>query len=161
MLKFRIVFRRIYSKARLISLISNIGKNVNCDATVEIKYSKNIQIGNNVTIGRYSCIGAKSNVKIGDYVRISRGVIIETAGLNLKVNPPYPHTAKPIFIEDGVWIATNSIILGGVTIGKNSIIGANTVVTKDIPPYSIVVGSSNRLFRDKLKIHEKNSSINE
>ena len=45
-----------------------------------------------------------------------------------------------VIIEDNVWIGNNVCILGGVRIGMGSIIGANTVVTKDIPPYSIAAG---------------------
>jgi len=66
--------------------------------------------------------------------------VIESAGLDLNKPTPYPHISKPIVIEDGVWIASNAIILGGVTIGANSIIGAGAVVSKSVPANSIMVG---------------------
>lgn len=51
-------------------------------------------------------------------------------------------TSKGIVIEDDVWIATNSSILDGVTIGKGSVVAAGAVVNKDVPPYSVVGGDS-------------------
>jgi maltose O-acetyltransferase len=127
------------SHMKMRALIKDVGRKSSCHWTVEIKYGENISIGYHSAIGRYSCIGAKSKVKIGSYVRISRGVIIETAGLDLSQPVPYPHTSKEITIEDGVWIASNAIILGGVTIGANSIIGAGAVVSKNVAPNSILV----------------------
>jgi len=91
-------------------------------------------------------MGAMSPIKIGDYVRISRGVIIETAGLDLNSDLPYAHVSKPIVIGRGVWLATNAIVLGGVTIGDHAVIGAGVVVTKDVPPHAIVVGTGNRIL---------------
>jgi acetyltransferase-like isoleucine patch superfamily enzyme len=51
---------------------------------------------------------------------------------------------SPIVIEDDVWIGFNATVLKGVTIGRGAIIGASTVVTKDVPPYAIVVGNPQR-----------------
>src|SRR5690242_893575 len=108
------IFSGFVSHMKMRSLISKVGRKSSCHWTVEIKYGENIEIGYHTSVGPYSCLGAKSRIKIGSYVRISRGVIIETAGLNLAVAPPYPHVSKEITIGDGVWIASNAIILGGV-----------------------------------------------
>ncbi|WP_308991778.1 acyltransferase [Mariniflexile litorale] len=151
--RVHLFFQRKLSHLKLKTLIKDLGKDTTGHWSVEIKYGENISVGNNTTIGPYSTLGAMSQIKIGNYVRISKGVIIETAGLNLNGAPPYKHIAKPIIIEDGVWIATNAIILGGVTIGKNSIIGAGTVITKNIEPNSIIVGQS--LKKLEKKTHNK------
>jgi maltose O-acetyltransferase len=137
-----------YLKAR--SMIKKVGKGTGIGLLVEIKYGENIQIGCNTTIGHYVTLGAKSSIIIGNDCRISKGVQIETAGLDLSKPPPYIHNSKPIFIENGVWIATNAIILGGVTIGTNSIIGAGAVVTKNVEPNSIVVGYSAKPLEKKI-----------
>ena len=139
---------RIISHFKFKALITNSGDSV-CHHTVEIKYGSNITIGNNCAIGKYSCLGAKSTIQIGNNVTISRGVIIETAGLDLSNDNKSRHSSKPIIIEDNVWIATNAIILGGVTIHKNAIIAAGAVITKDIPEGSIIVGARNRDLRKK------------
>lgn len=56
--------------------------------------------------------------------------------------------AKPIVIEDGCWLATNVTVCGGVTIGKNSVIGAGSVVTRDIPQGCLAVGNPCRVVRE-------------
>lgn len=55
--------------------------------------------------------------------------------------------ARPITLEDGVWIGGSAIILGGTTIGRNSIIGAGSVVTHDIPANVIAVGNPAKILR--------------
>jgi maltose O-acetyltransferase len=147
-LKFNDVFSSFVSHIKLRALVKDVGRKSSCHWTVEHKYGENIKIGYHSSIGPYSCIGAKSKITIGSHVRISRGVIIETAGLDLSQPVPYPHISKEIIIEDGVWIASNAIILGGVTIGANSIIGAGAVVSKDVKPNSIMVGQPLRNLRN-------------
>jgi len=140
---------RLLSHLRFKALVPNSGQSV-CHWSVEIKYGNNIEIGDHTSIAQYACIGAKSKITIGDYVRISRGVVIETAGLDLSQPPPYKHNSSPITIADGVWIASDAIILPGVTIGENAIIGAGAVISKDVAPYSVVVGQPVRTFDDKI-----------
>lgn len=140
---------RLYSHLKFRALVKGASDTSLCHWTTDIKCGKNITVGARSGINMYCSIGAHSPVVIGEDVRISRGTIIETAGLDFSIPAPYKHISKPIVIEDGVWIAANVIILGGVTIGKGSIIGAGTVVTKDIPPMSIVVGSPNRILNKK------------
>lgn len=93
---------------------------------------------------------------IGDFVSIAPGVLFILGGnhqtktittfpiysKSIKPNPILDAQSRgPIIIEDEVWIGTNAIILSGVTIGKGAIIGAGSVVTKNIPPYAIVGGN--------------------
>ncbi|MGR3811428.1 acyltransferase [Jiulongibacter sp. NS-SX5] len=132
---------KIYSK------VANIGEDVFCNWMVEIKYGENIQIGDNVIIGRNVTFGAKSKIVIGNNVRISKNVMIETAGLKFGDELPYPHISKPIEICNNVWIAANATVLGGVTIGENVIVGAGVVISKDVPPNTIVVGAQNRYLK--------------
>lgn len=134
---------RVISHLKIKALITNSGDSV-CHYTVEIKYGDNIVIGDNCAIGKYSSLGAKSPITIGDNVTISRGVIIETAGLDLSKSAKSRHISKPIVIKDNVWIATNAIILGGVTINKNAVIAAGVVITKDVPEGAVIVGARNR-----------------
>jgi len=57
---------------------------------------------------------------------------------------------KTVVIEDDCWIAANSIILAGVTIGKGSVVAAGSVVSKDVPPYSVVAGVPARIIKSRL-----------
>ena len=148
-LKFNSKVSSFISHLKMRALIKNVGRKSACHWTVEIKYGENISLGYHSSIGPYSCIGAMSPVTIGSYVRISRGVVIESAGLDLNKPTPYPHISKPIVIEDGVWIASNAVVLGGVTIGANSIIGAGAVVSKSVPANSIMVGQPLRNLKLK------------
>ena len=69
--------------------------------------------------------------------------------------------SDPIVIENDVWIGFNAVILKGVRIGKGAIIGACTVVSKDVPPFSVVVGNPMRIIksldRTKIEVVQKNS----
>ena len=119
---------------------------VTCHWTTEVKYRKNIILGKDVIIGTHCTLGAAAIIELGDYVRISKGVVIETAGLDFSKPAHYPHVAAPIRIGNGVWIGTRAIVLGGVTIGDGAVIGAGAVIAKDVPAKSIVVGPQFKIF---------------
>ncbi len=106
-------------------------------------------VGNNTRIGlRNTIIGP---VKIGDHVILAQNVVL--SGLNHN----YEDISKPIhlqginvnsiIIDDDSWIGANSVITAGVKIGKHSIIGGGSVVTKDVPPFSIVAGNPARMIK--------------
>ena len=118
----------------------------NCHSSVVFKFPQNIIFRGRVMISPGCVIGAMSQVTLGAEVRLSQGVHIETASLNINGALPYQHISRPVSIGDGVWVGAHSIILAGVTIGENSVIGAGVVVSKDVPPNSIVVGSASRFI---------------
>jgi len=62
-----------------------------------------------------------------------------------RLRPSAP--AKPVTIADNVWVGFDSVIMGGVTIGRGAVVGCKTVITEDVPPYAIVVGNPSRLIR--------------
>ncbi|MCS0658136.1 acyltransferase [Massilia terrae] len=115
------------------------------DRTASLKYRENITFGSNIIVGAHAVLGAHSPIRLGNNVRISRGVCIETATLNIRGVVPYVHQSKPIVIEDNVWLGMNCMVLGGVTIGAGSVVGAGAVVTKDLPPNSICVSAKNQV----------------
>jgi acetyltransferase-like isoleucine patch superfamily enzyme len=134
-----------------------IGNNVNLQKDFKlrayevynsIKYCPSITIGDNFYSGTNSCISAIGEIFIGNNVTIaSRVTIIDHSHgeLNYKdIETPVMQrklvNKGPISIEDNVWIGENVVVVAGVTIGKNSVIGANSVVTKDIPEYTIAAG---------------------
>lgn len=140
-------FSRTWSHFRFKALVQNSGNSL-CHYSTEIKYGKNISIGDYVKIGPNCSIGAKSKIIIGNYVTLSRGVLVETAALDLSSELPYKHISKPIIIEDGVWVAANAIILAGVTIKKNALIGAGSVITKNVSEGAVIVGARNRNLKE-------------
>jgi len=82
----------------------------------------------------------------------ARRALLEQAILNKMAWPDSPIEAQPVTIGDNVWIGFDSVVLPGVRIGRDSVIGARSVVTEDIPERSIAVGSPARVIRT---IHEK------
>ena len=100
-----------------------------------VRQNATLSIGDGVGINRNTCIVARDSISIGNNVIIAPGVCIYDHDHSHK-NPDEYITA-PIVIKDGTWIASNTVILKGVTIGKNCTIAAGSVVTKDIPDNSI------------------------
>ena len=88
-------------------------------------------------------------IVVGSHVMFGPNVTLTTAGHPVQPNLRYYgiQSNQPIHIEDNVWIGANVVILPGVTIGKNSVIGAGSVVTKDIPANVVAVGVPCRLLR--------------
>lgn len=108
-----------------------------------------VLIGNDCLIGlRNTLIGP---IQIGNHVIIAQNVVI--SGLNHRyedISIPIHKQGvitKKITIEDEVWIAANSIITAGIHIGKHSIVAGGSVVTKDVPPYSVVAGNPAKVIK--------------
>jgi acetyltransferase-like isoleucine patch superfamily enzyme len=111
-------------------------------------------VGNNSNIGAYCYVGCSGGIRIGNNVMMSPRVSLYAENHNFAdVTRPMKEqgvTRKPIVIEDDCWIASHSVILAGVTIGRGSIVAAGSVVTADVPPYSIVAGVPARVIRSRL-----------
>lgn len=112
-----------------------------------------LKIGNNSSIGPYSYIGCSGFIEIGDNVMMSPRVSIyaenhlfEHPDLTIKEQGVKREFVK---IEDDCWIAANTVILAGVTIGRGSVIAAGSVVTKDVPPFSIVGGVPAKVIKSR------------
>lgn len=103
-----------------------------------------LTMGDNSNIGPLAYIGCSGHIEIGSNVMISPRVSIYAENHDFsdpnKLMKEQGVTKQFVKIEDDCWIASNCIILAGVTIGKGSVIAAGSVVTKDIPPYSIAAG---------------------
>ena len=126
-----------------------VGKNTWIASTFNCDYGKNLFLGSNITINYNVTILDIRKVTIGDYTMIGPGTLISTVGHTLSPKGRRSHAsfAKPINIESDVWIGGNVVILPGITIGRGSVIGAGSVVTKDIPPFSVAVGSPARVIK--------------
>ena len=110
-----------------------------------------VSVGNNVVIGEGSCLmAAISHIRIGNNVITAPNVIIRGGDHRIDVIGKYiadisnedklPENDADVVIEDDVWIGQHAIILKGVTIGEGSVIGAGSIVTKNVPPYTIHIG---------------------
>lgn len=117
-------------------IIKQCGKNVNIQNRA--RFGHNLVIGDNSGIGENCRIG--SGTIIGNHVMMAPDVIIVSENHKYTKETFEGRIRKPVAIDDNVWIGYRVIILPGVRIGKNAIIGAGAVVTKDVPPYAIVGG---------------------
>lgn len=153
--KIRIVRHPFYIRgAKYIDWGTNFTSGVNLRIDADpIEFSNNnfvLILGKNVQVNDYVHIGAVNKVVIGNNVLIASKVYISDhnhgnyKGLEQSIpdsNPAKrPIVSMPVFIEDNVWIGEQVSILPGVTIGKGSIIGANSVVSKSIPSGCIAIG---------------------
>ena len=118
-----------------------------------INFPENVRLGNNLIFNRNVSITARSKVSIGNNVLFGPNVVINDSN-HLFIDKDKPitqqgHTAKEIIIEDDVWIASNSVILKGVHIGKGAVVAAGSVVTKDVEPYTVVAGAPARKIKNR------------
>ena len=143
-----------------------LGKNVKIFSFVNLY---GCEIGDNTKIGTFVEVQKKAfigrNCKISSHTFICEGVHIEDnvfIGHNVTfINDLYPRAATsegklqtdedwevvPTFVKKGASIGSSATILAGVTIGEKAIVGAGAVVTKDVPPYSVVAGNPARILR--------------
>ena len=109
---------------------------------------ENIRVGRNVFINQNCTMYDLGGIDIGDDVMIGPNVSIITAGHPLDPSQRRAATiGKPIAIERNVWIAAGATIIGGVTVGENSVVAAGSVVTRDVPPNTLVGGNPARVIR--------------
>lgn len=130
-------------------LFGHVGKNIWIEPPLRVAYGNRTYIGDNFYANFNLVLVDDINIFIGNNVMFAPNVIISTTG-----HPVHPDLRKngeqfsfPVKIEDNVWIGSNVVILPGVTIGENSVIGAGSVVTKDIPKNVVAVGNPCKVLR--------------
>lgn len=136
-------------EGRLTALLG--GRGARCFITPPFfcDYGSNIHVGENFYANFGCTILDVCEVHIGDNVLLASHVQIYTATHPVAVAPRVAGVefGKPVRIGDNVWIGGASVICPGVTIGENSVIGAGSVVTRDIPPNVVAAGNPCRVLR--------------
>ena len=89
----------------------------------------------------------QGGLRIGDGVLIGHNVVIATLDHDLDPNRRADLLPAPVELEEKVWVGANATILGGVRVGYGAVVGAGAVVTKDVPPLAVVVGTPARVVR--------------
>jgi len=141
-----------------------IGDYVDIYGMINSQNHGKVTIGSHTRLGRDASVQCCDSITIGSHVAIARDVVISdnsthpSSALFRKVKSMMPPSStvhlwrysahKPVVIKDNAWIGERSRICKGVTIGENSIVAANSVVTKDVPDNSIAAGNPAKIVRE-------------
>ncbi|WP_137166606.1 sugar O-acetyltransferase [Salinimonas lutimaris] len=133
----------------LTQLFARMGENCYFEPPLRANWGKHTYVGKQVYANFNLTLVDDTTITIGDYVMFAPNVTLATAG-----HPIEPglrrHVGQfnmPVTIENNVWIGAHTVVLPGVTIGENSVIGAGSVVTRDIPANVVAVGNPCRVLR--------------
>lgn len=133
--------------------LKHMGKNVYIDHWAYFRYPWRVILGDNVVINRgckffCSYFYKDVNITIGNNVIIAPDVTFFAASHDYNLID-LPDIAKSIIIKNHVWIGGKSIILPGVTVEEGSVIGAGSIVTRDVPEWSVVAGNPARVIKKR------------
>lgn len=109
---------------------------------------KNIRLGKRVFINSGCCFQDQGGIEIGNDVLIGQQVVIATLNHDLCPDRRGSMTPKPVRIGNKVWIGAHATILPGVKIGDGAVVAAGAVVTKDVPPYTVVAGVPAKVIKE-------------
>jgi maltose O-acetyltransferase len=106
-----------------------------------------LEIGDNVFINYGSSLVASRRVKVGNDCLIGTHVMVMDCDFHRVEDKAWDTTGEPVVLEDRVWLGNRSIVLKGVTIGHDAVVAAGSVVTRDVPPRTVVAGVPARELR--------------
>lgn len=143
-------------------LFASVGKNCYIEPPLRANWGCHTHLGDNVYANFNLTLVDDTHIYIGDHVMIGPNVTIATAGhpIDPDLRRDVAQFNIPVHIGNNVWIGANSVVLPGVTIGANSVIGAGSVVTKDIPANVVAVGNPCRVLRE-VGQHDKEYYFND
>lgn len=134
----------------LKKLFAEIGENCYIEPPLHTNWGKNVHFGNNVYANFNLTLVDDTHIYVGDNVLFAPNVIIATASHPINPDLRKPRVGQfnlPVKIGNNVWIGSGGIVLPGVCIGDNSVIGAGSVVTKDIPSNVVAFGNPCKVIR--------------
>lgn len=137
---FLFVLRKFWYR----QLFAHVGENSVFLGKITFYNSDKVFIGNACSINEGVFFNASESLTIGDNVTISAECFLTTATLSTEKWPERKHRHYPIVIHDNVWLGARVIVLPGVTIGQGAIVGAGSVVTKDVSAGAIMAGNPAR-----------------
>lgn len=147
-----ILYRRVLTRVKLILIrpaFGRYGKNFHPDPDSDYTYHRNIEVGDDVSIGNNGTfLCARSKIIVGNKVMFGPRVTVVAGNHNTSlvgrfmtdVQEKRPEDDQDVIFEDDIWVGANATILQGVHVGRGSIIAAAALVTKNVPPYTIVGG---------------------
>lgn len=133
----------------LRQLLGSVGKDVLIWPPFYCIYGRNIHLGDYVFMNVGCTFLDCNEIRLGNHVMLGPNVQIYTPAHDLQAAARIQgwEVAKPITIEDNVWLGGSCILLPGVRVGRNAVVGAGAVVTHDVPPNAVVAGNPARVIR--------------
>lgn len=131
------------------------GRRVSLARTCSITNPWNVIIGDNSFIGEGVILVGSTTLEIGRDVCISSRVVIHGASHDI-TSPTFNYTVAPVRVGDMAWIASDAIILPGITIGEGAVVAAGAVVTKDVEPWTVVGGNPAKFIKKRVLSDEAN-----
>jgi acetyltransferase-like isoleucine patch superfamily enzyme len=139
--------------AAVHSLARRCGDNVKVGPYVLLSYLEHCELGSNISINEFCSIGCLGGLVIEDDVAIAHGTTILTTEHDFfQADVPTrdaPTIRKPTRVGAGVWLGAGVKVLAGVTIGHDAVVGAGSVVTRDVPPYAVAAGVPARVLKHR------------
>ncbi|MGO4927094.1 sugar O-acetyltransferase [Fundicoccus sp. Sow4_F4] len=143
----------LYEKEKRQSLIkeifASVGENVTIETPFNANWGLNTSLGKNFYSNFNMTLVDDADIIIGDYVKFGPNCVLTTA--SHPIEPSLRRQAyqfnRPIVIADNVWLGSNVVVFGGVSIGENSVIGAGSIVTKDVPANVVAYGNPCKVIR--------------
>ncbi len=134
--------------------LGNMGKGTIVRETAILKWPENIYIGDDSHVNHYCCLWASRNstITIGNNGLMGPGVKIMSSNHGIQKNEVIrvqTYTEKSVEIGNDVWLGANSVVVAGVKIGDGAVIAAGSVVTRNIPPYSIAGGIPAKVIKER------------
>jgi acetyltransferase-like isoleucine patch superfamily enzyme len=138
---------------RLLGLAAagaKIGNDVILMPGVEVFSPWRLVVGSHTNIGRHAHLDARGDLTIGDNVNISDEVAVWTAEHDIQAED-FPISRGAVVVGDRVWLCFRSIVLPGVRLGEGCVVASGAVVTKDVPPFTVVGGIPAKVIGDRNK----------
>ncbi|MEG1427615.1 MAG: DapH/DapD/GlmU-related protein, partial [Oscillospiraceae bacterium] len=137
-------------QAMIEEIFGSVGKNVWIEPPLILAFGKTVTIGEGTYINSNLTLVDDYKITIGKDVLFAPNVTISTTGhpVHYQLRPHGEMYSFAVTIGDHVWIGSNTVICPGVTIGENSVIGAGSIVVKDIPANTIAVGNPCKVLRE-------------
>jgi acetyltransferase-like isoleucine patch superfamily enzyme len=115
---------------------------------VEISAPKRLTMGSNTVVGRRSRLDARGGIRIGANVNIGSECALQTAQHDVD-SPSFADSYGPIQIGDRAWLGERVLVLANVRIGEGAVVAAGAVVTREVPPFTMVAGVPARVIRTR------------
>lgn len=135
---------------------AKIGPGTRIYPKVEIWAPWNLECGAVVGIGDGAKVYNQAKIKLGNFVTVSQGVHL-CAGTHDFTKAGFPLVTKPIIIGDHAWIAAEAFVHPGVVIGEGTVVGARSVVIRDLPPWKVCAGFPAKPLKDRVMSQDSSS----